>query len=213
MEFLPEDIDRYAAELTAPESEHLAALNRETYLKTLMPRMLSGHMQGRILSMFSHMIKPKTVLEIGTFTGYSALCFAEGLQPDGKVITIDVNPELEAMVRKYISLSGMEDKIDFKIGDATQIIAELSGPFDLVFIDADKENYSLYFDLVIDKLAPNGWIIADNVLWSGKVTAPFDSLDDETKALVNYSTKVANDPRVEQVLLPVRDGLMICRKK
>jgi predicted O-methyltransferase YrrM len=213
MDFLPEDIDAYAAGFTSAEPEYLAMLNRETHLKMVMPRMLSGHMQGRMLSMFSQMIQPERILEIGTYTGYAALCMAEGLKPGGQLITIDVNPELESMVRKYIALAGMEDRIDFRIGNAMEVIDTISGPLDLVFVDADKENYSHYYNKVLPKVRKGGFIIADNVLWSGKVTGDYQKLDEETRALVDYSRMVHNDPAVEHVLFPVRDGLMIARKK
>tara|TARA_Y100001934_G_C12019161_1_gene615956 strand:+ start:95 stop:736 length:642 start_codon:yes stop_codon:yes gene_type:complete len=212
MDFLPEKIEQFVEKYTEKESPILKELNHETWEKVLIPRMLSGHIQGRILSMFSHMIQPKTILEIGTYTGYSALCLSEGLKKDGKLITIDINEELEPMVRKYIAKAGKEEQIDYRIGNALDIIPTLNETFDLVFIDADKTNYSNYFDLVIDKLATNGYIIADNVLWSGKVTQPYETLDADTKALVDYCEKVENDSRVQNVLFPVRDGLMVCRK-
>jgi predicted O-methyltransferase YrrM len=212
MDFLPEEIEKFVEKYTEKESPVLAELNHETWEKALMPRMLSGHIQGRILSMFSHMIQPKTILEIGTYTGYSALCLSEGLKQDGKLITIDINEELEPIVRKYIAKAGKEEQIDYRIGNALDIIPTLNVTFDLVFIDADKTNYSNYFDLVIDKVAQNGYIIADNVLWSGKVTQPYETLDADTKALVDYCEKVEHDNRVQNVLFPVRDGLMVCRK-
>jgi caffeoyl-CoA O-methyltransferase len=188
-------------------------LFRETHLKVLQPRMISGHLQGRLLSLFSKLLNPQVILEIGTYTGYSAICLAEGLRPDGRLITIDINDELEPIVNKYFTIAGLKDKVDFKVGDAREIIPGLSGNFDLVFIDADKENYSLYFDLVIDRVNPGGLIIADNVLWSGKVLEEANTQDEETRALRDYSEKVNADVRVESMLLPVRDGLMICRKK
>lgn len=212
MDFLPEEIEKFVEKYTEKESPVLAELNHETWEKVLIPRMLSGHIQGRILSMFSHMIQPKTILEIGTYTGYSALCLSEGLKQDGKLISIDINEELEPMVRKYIAKAGKEEQIDYRLGNALDIIPTLNETFDLVFIDADKTNYSNYFDLVIDKVAHNGYIIADNVLWSGKVTQPYETLDADTKALIEYCEKVENDNRVQNVLFPVRDGLMVCRK-
>src|SRR5688572_2960219 len=169
MEILNEDLQRYAEQHTSPESDLLKKINRDTHANILMPRMLSGHLQGRVLSMLSRMIRPQRILEIGTYTGYSALCLAEGLQPGGKLITIDVNEELEDRVRSYFHQAGADEKIDFRIGDATAIIPTLTDRFDLVFIDADKENYGRYFDLVIDRVNLNGFILADNVLWSGKV--------------------------------------------
>lgn len=210
MEFLPEEISAYSERFTNAESETLSKLNKQTWQQMVVPRMLSGHMQGRILSMFSKMIKPKYILEIGTFTGYSAICLAEGLQEKGSLITLDINEEFEDIARTHFKESGMENLIDLRIGNATEIIPELKETFDLVFIDADKENYSNYFDLVIDKVSPGGIIIADNVLWSGKVVQ--DKPDTETKALMDYASKIHKDERVENVLLPVRDGLMICRK-
>jgi caffeoyl-CoA O-methyltransferase len=180
----------------------------------LIPRMLSGHLQGRILSMFSHMIQPKRILEIGTYTGYSALCLAEGLTPDGKLITMDINEELEDRVRRYINDSDYSSQIDFRVGNALEIIPTLEDELDLVFIDADKPNYSNYFDLVIDKLRTGGIIIADNVLWSAKVLDPEQLANDEdTKALHEFNEKMQQDSRVENVLMPVRDGLMVVRKK
>ncbi|HNV28760.1 MAG TPA: O-methyltransferase, partial [Cyclobacteriaceae bacterium] len=170
MEFLPDDIARYAAVHTSPESDLLKQISRDTHAQVMMPRMLSGHVQGRFLAMISQFIKPKYILEIGTYTGYSAICLAEGLAPDGKLITIDVNEELESRVRIYFQKADFESKVDYRIGDAAKIIPTLDVMFDLVFIDADKENYSLYYDLVFDKVKIGGAILADNVLWSGKVT-------------------------------------------
>ena len=212
MEFIPKEIDEYAGKYTAEENKTLSDLNRETHIKVLIPRMLSGHIQGRILSMFSHMIRPKNILEIGTYTGYSAICFAEGMQPDGKLITIDINHELETMANSYFKKSGFENQIEMKIGNAMDIVPSLTMNFDLVFIDADKHNYSNYFDLVIDKVNKGGFIIADNVLWSGKVTTDEVNTDKDTKALDEYNKKIHEDPRVENVLMPVRDGLMVARK-
>ena len=212
MEFLPKEIDEYAGKYTAQENEVLYELNRETHMKVLIPRMLSGHIQGRILSMFSHMIQPKNVLEIGTYTGYSAICFAEGMKPDGKLITIDINNELETMANSYFEKSGYAGKIDMRIGNALEIIPTLDMEFDLVFIDADKHNYTNYFDQVIDKVSKGGYIIADNVLWSGKVVQDDVKTDKDTKALDEYNKKIHQDSRVENVLFPVRDGLMVARK-
>lgn len=212
MDFLPEEIEQFVEAHTRPESEVLKQLNRETYAKVLMPRMLSGHVQGQVLRMLSLMIKPKNILEVGTFTGYSGICLSEGLQEGGKLITIDVNAELEEMVRKYFKLAGAENKIDYRIGNAMQIIPLLNEKFDLVFIDADKENYSNYYDLVFDKVNTGGYIIADNVLWSGKVTAPKEKMDKDTRAILSYSEKIHADSRVENVLFPVRDGLLVARK-
>ncbi|AYB31787.1 O-methyltransferase [Chryseolinea soli] len=210
MEFIDENIQRYAEEHTTPESALLKRINRETHAQVLRPRMLSGHMQGRFLSLVSHMIQPKRILEIGTYTGYSALCMAEGLHADGKIITIDINEELETRVRAYFSESGMNAKIDYRVGDARAIIPTLNETFDLVFIDADKENYARYFDLVFDKVRIGGFLLADNVLWSGKVLQ--GNVDKDTKAIIDFNAKIQNDPRVENALLPLRDGILTIRK-
>ena len=212
MDFIDEKLLVYAEAHTDEESTVLQSLNRETYAKILVPRMLSGHLQGRFLSMISHMVKPKNILEIGTFTGYSAICLSEGLQADGKLITIDINDELEEMVRNYIDRADLNNKVEHIIGNALSIIPKLTTNFDLVFIDADKENYSNYFDLVFGKLNPGGYIIADNVLWSGHVLEPESIRDHETKCLVEFNQKVKNDSRVSCILLPLRDGLMLIRK-
>ncbi len=212
MEFLPKEIEKYSENHTSEESDVLKELNRETHLKVLIPRMLSGHLQGKALNMFSNMIKPKNILEIGTYTGYSAICMAEGLQKDGKLITIDKNEELETMAKSYFKKAGYDSQIEMVVGDATQIIPSLNETFDLIFIDADKTNYSNYFDLTFNKLSKGGYFIADNVLWSGKVTTEEANTDPDTKALVAFNEKVQNDPRVENILFPIRDGLMIARK-
>ncbi len=213
MDFLPEKIENYAADYTTPESSVLAELNRETHHKILMPRMLSGHIQGRVLATFSQMIRPKRILEIGTYTGYAAICLAEGLAENGLLHTIDINEELQDMAESYFAKAGFAQKIKMHVGNAVEIIPDLGETWDLVFIDADKENYSRYFDLVIDKVNPGGFIIADNVLWSGKVAEASEKQDEETRGLVAFSKKVHDDARVENVLFPVRDGLMVCRKK
>lgn len=213
MEFISKELDRYVCDHSEKEPDYLHELNRKTHLDVLQPRMLSGHFQGRVLSMLAHMIQPKRVLEIGTYTGYSALCFAEGLAEGGKVITIDVNEELEELVATYIQKAGMQDKIETIIGDATQLIPELDETFDLVFIDADKRNYCNYYELVFDKVRPGGYIIADNVLWSGKVLENYDSLDKSTQVIMDYNRMIHEDPRVQEVLLPIRDGLMVARKR
>lgn len=213
MEFLDEKIEQYALEHSQPESEVLKKLNRETHAKILMPRMLSGHMQGNLLIMLSKMIQPKHILEIGTYTGYSAICLAQGLQNKGKLHTIDINEELEKMVRSFFNEAGLTDKIDYHIGNALEIIPHLNETFDLVFIDADKKNYAAYYDLVIDKVRSGGYIIADNVLWSGKVLDAKEKMDADTKAIDFFNKKVHSDNRVEHMLLPIRDGLMIARKK
>ncbi len=210
MDFLPKEIDDYALGHTSPESDLLKKINRETHAEILMPRMVSGHLQGRFLSMVSHMIQPQVVLEIGTYTGYSAICLAEGLAPNGKLVTIDVNEELETRVRSYFSQAGLENRVDYLIGDAAKLIPTLVDQFDLVFIDADKENYSLYYDLVFEKVRLGGFILADNVLWSGKVVQ--SKIDKDTKAVREFNRKVADDPRVTTMLLPLRDGIMLIKK-
>jgi len=211
MELLDESIMRYVESHTAPESELLKKINRETHLSVLMPRMLSGHLQGRVLSMISRMVKPNRILEIGTYTGYSAICMAEGLAPGGQLITIDINDELEKRVRGYFSEAGLTNIVDYRIGNAMEIVPQLQVTFDLCFIDADKENYSNYYDLVVDKMTLGGYILADNVLWSGKVLS--EKPDKDTRAIIEFNKKVHDDPRVENVLLPIRDGIMILRKK
>lgn len=210
MDLIRPDIQQYAEQHTTPESALLQTINRDTHARVLMPRMLSGHLQGRFLSMVSAMVKPKCILEIGTYTGYSAICLAEGLQPGGKLITIDKNEELEDQVKTYLRQAGLADVVSARIGNAADILPGLNEHFDLVFIDADKENYSRYFDLVIDRVNLNGIIIADNVLWSGKVLD--EKPDKDTRAIMEFNEKVHADSRVENVLLPVRDGLMVMRK-
>lgn len=212
MDFLEEKLTAYIEKHSGNEPFLLSELNRETHAKIIMPRMLSGHLQGRVLSMITHMIKPQTILEIGTYTGYSALCFAEGLNQGGKIITIDINEELEDMVKNYIRKAGKEHIIIPMIGNALQIIPTLDEKFDMVFIDADKENYSNYYDLVFDKVQQGGFIIADNVLWSGNILKSRKEMDEETKAIDDYNQKIYNDDRVEKVIFPIRDGLMIARK-
>ncbi len=211
MEFLPEDLQTYVEDHTEPESDLLQQINRETHLHVLKPRMLSGHLQGRVLSIFSHMIAPKNVLEIGTYTGYAALCLAEGMTEGGKLVTIDNNMELSIRTRKYFEASKYVDQIEMLIGNAVDIVPTLKQQWDLVFIDADKENYSRYFDLVIDQTKPGGFIIADNVLWSGKIVDASKN-DKDTIALREFNDKVHKDERVQDVLFPIRDGLMILRK-
>lgn len=213
MDFLPSNLTAYAEAHTSPESDLLQRLNRNTRAHIMAPRMLSGHMQGRFLSMISWMVRPRRILEIGTYTGYSALCLAEGLTDDGLLITIDHNEELEDFARSYWQESPLNAKIDFRIGLAADIIPTLNEAFDLVFIDADKRNNSLYFDLIFDKLRPGGFILADNVLWSGKVIEPIKPSDQDTPAVLAFNEKIQADPRVENVLLPVRDGIMMIRKR
>ena len=210
MDFLPKEIADYALSYTQSESDLLTKLNRETWAKVMTPRMLSGHLQGRVLSMFSKMIAPENILEIGTYTGYSALCMAEGITKNGKLHTIDSNEEVCKFARRYFEQSKYNDNIIQHTGNALEIIPKLDTEFQLVFIDADKENYSNYFNLVFEKLSVGGYIIADNVLWSGKVLQ--ENTDEETMALVSYNKNIHQDKRVENILMPIRDGLMICRK-
>ena len=211
MEFIAPEIDQYCTDHTSRESELLNKLNRETHAKVLQARMLSGHLQGRFLAMLSQMIQPKNILEIGTYTGYSALCLAEGLSENGKIITLDVNEELEGFVRNFFAKSSLNEKIDFRIGNAVEIIPTLTQTFDLVFIDADKLNYANYYDLVFEKVRSGGYIIADNVLWSGKV-ADKSKNDKDTLSLRAFNQKLHGDSRVENILVPIRDGLMVVRK-
>lgn len=213
MEFLDPALEAYINRHTTPESNHLNALSRETHLKVLQPRMLSGHLQGRVLSMLSHMIRPKKVLEIGTYTGYSAICMAEGLAEGGHIHTIDINEELQPIVAKYLDLTGNTEKVTMHIGNAIEIIPGIEGPFDLVFIDADKTNYLNYYEKILEMVRPGGYIIADNVLWSGKILDQKEiEKDPDTSALAEFNTFIINDERVENVLFPIRDGLMIARK-
>ena len=206
MDFLDPEIDQYAQKHSQDEPDLLKELNRETWTKVLQPRMLSGHLQGRTLSFLAKIIRPKNILEIGTYTGYSALCLAEGL------VEGDKNEELERMIRSYFKRSDFKNKLHLHIGNALQIIPTLHQTWDMVFIDADKENYGNYFDLVIEKVRPGGLILADNVLWSGKVLHKADEKDKETRALQAFNKMVSGDPRVEALLLPIRDGLMALRK-
>lgn len=213
MNFLPEDIDNYVVKHSQQEPKILQDLSKETWQKVLNPRMLSGAFQGRVLSMISKLIQPKTILEIGTYTGYSAICLAEGLHTDGKIITIDKNEELETLQNKYFEKSGYRNQIKQLVGDATQIIPRLKEKIDLVFIDADKSNYVNYFNLIIDKMNSGGIILSDNVLWSGKVVEELNPKDIDTKVLLEYNKLLNSDDRVETVLLPIRDGLTVSRVK
>jgi predicted O-methyltransferase YrrM len=210
MEFIDEGIEEYARLHTEPENDLLKELVRETHAMVLQPRMLSGHLQGRFLSFIAKVYQPALILEIGTYTGYSALCMAEGLKAGGRLITIDVNEELETFTRSFFDRSAYKEQIDYRIADAAIEIPGIEGPIDLVFIDADKRNYALYFDLVIDKMRSGGLILVDNVLWSGKIIEEA-AKDKSTQALRDFNTKVANDPRVEPLLLPIRDGLFLLR--
>jgi predicted O-methyltransferase YrrM len=210
MEFINPELSAYSESFTSEESDLLKELNRQTHLRVNQPRMLSGHLQGRFLSMLSRIKQPEYILEIGTYTGYSALCLAEGITHLGKLITIDPNEETNHFAQSYIDRSAYKSKIELITGDASQVIPTLAYNWDLVFIDADKLNYTKYFDLVIDNVNKNGLIIADNVLWSGKVLN--SQKDRETQAIHDFNSKVMNDGRIENILLPLRDGLMLMRK-
>lgn len=209
---ISKEIDRYATAYTTPESKALSALNRETNMKVPLSVMLSGHVQGAFLQMVSHMVKPKQVLEIGTFTGYSAICLAQGLQKDGHLHTIDINEELEDICFRYFCEAGLEGKITQHIGNAADIIPSFTEPFDIVFIDADKQNYGLYYDMVFNKVAMGGIILADNVLFDGEVVLPEEEQGKNARAMHAFNNKVKDDHRVEQLLLPLRDGIMMMRK-
>ena len=213
MDFISKKLDNYCTEHTSAATKVLEELNHETHTSVLNPRMISGHLQGQFLSLLSQLIEPKCIVEIGTYTGYSAICLAKGLTIDGVLHTIEVNEELEEMNRRYFKKADLEHQIVQHIGDALNILPNLDLKIDLAFIDADKKNYPLYFDLLIEKMNPGGLIIADNVLWSGKVIEKLDPSDQATKALLEYNNKIHEDPRVENILLPLRDGLMLCRKK
>ncbi len=212
MEFISQKLDNYIVAYSEDEPELLQQLNRETHQKILQPRMLSGHYQGRVLSMLSKLITPKTILEIGTYTGYSAICLAEGIHPEGELHTIDINEELHDFQRKYFNKSGYGKQIIQHTGDAMDIIPKLNLTFDLVFMDADKENYTNYFHAVIDKLNAGGVILSDNVLWSGKVLEEIKEEDTSTKGIVEYNSLLKEDKQIETVILPIRDGLTISRK-
>lgn len=211
MHFISSDLEDYVAAHSEDEPALLSVLYKETHQKILQARMLSGHFQGRVLSLLSKIICPKTILEIGTYTGYATLCLAEGLQKEGLIHTIDIKEELVDFQKKYFNLSDWKKQIIPYLGNAATIIPTLDTTFDLVFIDADKKNYSIYFDLIVPKMNKGGIILSDNVLWSGKVLKPVDPKDIRTATLVEYNKKVKNDPRVETVLLPIRDGLTVCR--
>ncbi|MBT8318224.1 MAG: O-methyltransferase [Lutibacter sp.] len=213
MNFLPDNIDNYIVHHSQQEPAILKELNKETWQKVLNPRMLSGAFQGRVLSMISKLINPKNILEIGTYTGYSALCLAEGMQKTGTLITIDKNEELEDFSKKYFNKSDFQNQILPLVGNALDIIPTLDKKFDLVFIDADKSNYVNYFNLIIDKMKSGGVILSDNVLWSGKVVENLEPKDIDTKTLLKYNQLLNTDDRIETVLLPIRDGLTISRVK
>lgn len=211
MHFLPESLENYITLHSENEPDILRELTRETHLKVVQPRMITGHYQGRVLSMLSKLIQPRSILEIGTYTGYSAICLAEGLTNDGVLHTIDINEELSEMQRKFFDRSGFGDKIIQHTGDALKIIPELDQVFDLIFIDAEKKMYDAYFEAVIKKTRPGSIILTDNVLWSGKVVEPLDKKDMVTRNLLAYNEKLKNDSRVETVILSIRDGLTLCR--
>ncbi|AGA76359.1 O-methyltransferase [Echinicola vietnamensis] len=214
MEFISEDLLQYCQDHTTEEDDLLQRISRDTHAKVLMPRMLSGHLQGKTLELFTKMQRPKTILEIGTYTGYSAICMARGLDKDGKIITIDKNDELEEMVREYFAASGLDDQIQYILGNAMELIPGLNETFDMVFIDADKRNYSNYYHMIIDKVNPGGLILADNVLWSGKVVDDHQGkADKSTQAILDFNKMVQEDDRVENVLFPIRDGIMMARKR
>lgn len=213
MEIFNPELFTYCEDHTSEEDAILRHIDRETHAKVLMPRMLSGKLQGKTLEIFSKMLSPLLILEIGTYTGYSAICLAKGLAPEGKLITLDINGELEEMVRGFFDKSGLAHMIDYRIGDALDTIPGLRGDFDLVFIDADKTNYINYYHLIVDRIKPGGIILADNVLWSGSVLVrEGEKVQKDTQAIRDFNQLVQNDPRVENVLLPIRDGIMMIRK-
>ena len=211
-DFVDKKILEYVQNKTSEESKILNDLSRETHLKVLNPRMLSGHYQGRLLSLISKLIKPKSILEIGTYTGYSTLCLLEGLEKKGLIHTIDHNEELLNIQNKFFERAKVSNRIKQYTGDAKEIIKNLKVKFDLIFIDADKENYPLYYDLVFDKLNSGGIIIADNILWSGKILEKVEKDDYATQSIINFNNKIKNDKRVEKIILPIRDGLSLIRK-
>ncbi|HHG85242.1 MAG TPA: O-methyltransferase [Bacteroidetes bacterium] len=212
MEFIDPALQRYSERFSSPESPVLAELNRETNLKVLYPRMLSGHLQGRILALLSLIKRPQHILEIGTYTGYAAICMAEGLVAEGQVTTIEIDPEKEDLILRYFEKAGIQARANLLIGDAADLIPTIDTPIDLAFLDADKESYVRYFDMILPKMPSGGLIIADNMLWSGKVLDENVS-DRETQGLRNFVEHVANTENVEQVLMPVRDGIMLIVKK
>ncbi|MFC5681563.1 O-methyltransferase [Flavobacterium sp. MAHUQ-51] len=211
MHFISPELEDYVEQHSENEPELLKALNKETYQKILLPRMLSGHFQGRVLSMLSKLIRPVNILEIGTYTGYSALCLCEGMQENGILHTIDIKEELVDFQRKHFDKSPWGKQIVQHLGEAIDIIPTLDVKFDLVFIDADKENYLNYFEMIVPRMNKGGIILSDNVLWSGKVLEPLNPKDISTKVLLEYNQKLKEDPRVETVLLPIRDGLTVSR--
>ena len=212
MNFLDPKLDDYVVQHSENEPPVLAELNRKTWIEIMNPRMIAGHFQGRVLSMLSHMIKPKFILEVGTFTGYSAICWGEGLQKDGEIHTIDINEELEDLATDYVAKSGLKNQVHFHIGEALDIIPSLKNEWDIVFLDADKSNYLNYYNLVFDRVKSGGYIIADNVLWNGKVIKESTFNENDTKVILEFNTFIQEDARVQNVLFPIRDGLMIIRK-
>ncbi len=210
MDFLPENIQKYISDISQSESPILKELNRYTNSKVILPRMLSGHVQGRFLSMISKLVNPEIIVEVGTYTGYSCLCLAEGLKKNGKIITIEKDEEFASIAKKFFDRSKYKEKISLLIEDANTAIENISEKIDLVFIDADKVNYTKYYDMLFPKLKNGGLIVADNVLWSGKVTQKV--IDDETQSIKNFNIKVKNDERVENLIVGIRDGIMLCQK-
>lgn len=209
---IDKQLEEYIEKHTTPEDEVLYDLNRQTHLKAIKPRMLSGHVQGVFLKMVSQMIQPKSVLEIGTYTGYSAICLADGIPSGGKLITIEQDIELEDFIKNYVRKAGKQSVIDIKIGNALEKVDELEGPFDLIFIDAEKKDYLTYYKKIKPKLAPGGFLMADNALWSGKVIEQSAGNDPETAGVKVFNEYVQHDAEVENVLLPLRDGIMVVRK-
>ena len=210
MDFLPENIQKYISDISQSESPILKELNRYTNSKVILPRMLSGHVQGRFLSMISKLVNPEIIVEVGTYTGYSCLCLAEGLKKNGKIITIEKDEEFASIAKKFFNRSEYKEKISLIIEDATKAIENISEKIDLAFIDADKLNYTKYYDMLFPKLKNGGLIVADNVLWSGKVTKEVS--DDETQSIKDFNTKVKNDERIENLIVGIRDGIMVCQK-
>ena len=210
MDFLPENIQKYISDISQSESLILKELNRYTNSKVILPRMLSGHVQGRFLSMISKLVNPEIILEVGTYTGYSCLCLAEGLKKNGKIITIEKNEEFASIAKKFFDRSKYKEKISLLVEDAASAIENINEKIDLAFIDADKLNYTKYYDMLFPKLKAGGLIVADNVLWSGKVTEEVS--DNETQSIKNFNTKVKNDERVENLIVGIRDGIMVCQK-
>lgn len=213
MHFIVPALEVYAERHSGTEPAYLQELQAETLARIPAPEMLSGHLQGRFLALLSHLVQPRTIVEIGTYTGYSALCLAEGLAPGGMLHTIDIDPHLPELVKRYIAKAGMQDRITTHHRPALEVIPTLPTPFDLVFIDADKQNYPAYFEAVVDRVRPGGLIIADNVLWSGRVLHPSAAQEEATRAITAFNTRVNGDPRVEPVLVPLRDGVMVLRRR